>query len=133
MLKKEISIQICKLGIAINANEVCPWMLMRKCLLAMLIRMLVILILILMLLNFNTGNADSDADLCNRILSLCCINLFNVHYTLYFNPFTLKVCVPLINPCGIWFWHCKLQLPELHILPPPLCYADTDENLLYEE
>ena len=70
--KKEISIQICKLGNALNANEECPWMLMRKCLLAMLILMLVILMLILMLLNLNTGYADTDADLYIRIMSLCC-------------------------------------------------------------
>ena len=38
-------------------------MLMRKCLLAMLI---------LMLLNLNTGYADTDADLCIRSMSLCC-------------------------------------------------------------
>ena len=53
-----------------NANEVYPWMLMRKCLLAMLILMLVILMLILMLLNLNTGYADTDADLCIKIMSL---------------------------------------------------------------
>ena len=47
-------------------------MLMRKCLLAMLILMLVILMLILMLLDLNTGYADTDADLCIRIMSLCC-------------------------------------------------------------
>ena len=51
-----------------NTNEVYPWMLMRKYLLAMLILMLVIL----MLLNLNTGYADTDADLCIRIMSLCC-------------------------------------------------------------
>ena len=44
-------------------------MLMRKCLLATLILMLVIL----MLLNLNTGYADTDAELCIRIMSLCCI------------------------------------------------------------
>ena len=49
-------------------------MLMRKCLLAMLILMLVILMLILMLVNLNTGYADIDADLCIRIMSLCCIS-----------------------------------------------------------
>ena len=48
-------------------------MLMRKCLLAMLILMLVILMLILMLFNLNTGYADTDADLCIKIMSLCCI------------------------------------------------------------
>ena len=47
-------------------------MLIRKCLLAMLILMLVILMLIQMLLNLNTGYDDTDADLCIRILSLCC-------------------------------------------------------------
>ena len=46
---------------------------MRQCLLAMLILMLVILMLILMLLNLNTGYADTDADLCIRIMSLCCM------------------------------------------------------------
>ena len=43
---------------------------MRKCLLAMLILMLVILMLIRMLLNLNTGYADTDADLCIRIMYL---------------------------------------------------------------
>ena len=47
-------------------------MLMRKFLQAMLILMLVILMLIMMLLNLNTGSADTDADLCIRIMSLCC-------------------------------------------------------------
>ena len=51
-------------------------MLMSKCLLAMLILMLVILMLILMLLNLNTGYADTDADLCIRIMSLCCTYTF---------------------------------------------------------
>ena len=45
---------------------------MRKCLLTMLILMLIILLLILVLLNLNTGYADIDADLCIRIMSLCC-------------------------------------------------------------
>lgn len=53
-------------GNALNANEVCHWMLMRKCLLAML------MLVILMLLNLNTGYADTDTDLCIRILSLYC-------------------------------------------------------------
>ena len=46
---------------------------MRKCLLAMLIQMLhvFILMLILIVLNLNTGYADTDANLCFRILSLC--------------------------------------------------------------
>ena len=39
---------------------------------AMIILMLVILMLILMLHNLNTGYADTDADLCIRIMSLCC-------------------------------------------------------------
>ena len=38
------------------------WMLMRKCLLALLMLMLVVLMLILMLLNLNTGYADINAD-----------------------------------------------------------------------
>ena len=66
----QISRQICKLGNVFNANEVCPWMLMRKCLLAILMLMLVILMLNQMLLNLNTGYADTD--LCIRIMSLCC-------------------------------------------------------------
>ena len=63
-----------KLGHALNANEAYPFMLIRKCLLAMLILMLVILMLILMLLNLNTDFADTDVDLCIRIMSLCCKN-----------------------------------------------------------
>ena len=42
----------------------------------MLILMLVILMLILMLLNLNTGYADTDADVCIRIMSLCYITVF---------------------------------------------------------
>ena len=68
-LRFQSSIQICKLCNALNANEECPWMFMRKRLLAMLILMVAILKQILMLLNLNTGYADSD--LCIRILSLC--------------------------------------------------------------
>ena len=73
--KKEISIQICKLGNAMNANEACHWMLMRKCLLAMLI---------LMLLNLNTGYTDTDADLCIRIMSLCCMCDFEINAKVFF-------------------------------------------------
>ena len=51
---QQISIQIYKLGKALNANEVCHWMPIRKCLLAMLMLMLIILMLILILLNLNT-------------------------------------------------------------------------------
>ena len=68
--KNQISIQICKLGNALNANDVCSRIQSRKCLLAMLL--LVILMLILVLLNLNTCYADTDADLCIRIMSLCC-------------------------------------------------------------
>ena len=57
-----------------NANEIYPIQLMRKCLLVMLILMLVILMLILMLLNLKTDYADTDADLCIRIMSLYCTN-----------------------------------------------------------
>ena len=53
-------------------------MLMLKCLLAMLILMLVFLMLILMLLNLNTGYADTDADLCIRIMSLCCTSILTM-------------------------------------------------------
>ena len=52
-----------------NANE--------ECLLAMPILMLVFLIL--MLLNLNTGYADTDADLCIRIMSLCCM-VYSMHF-----------------------------------------------------
>ena len=53
---------------------------MKKCLLATLTLMLVILMLILMLLNLNTGYADTDADLCIRIMSLCCTQTFQDLY-----------------------------------------------------
>ena len=39
VLKKQISIETCKLGTVLNSNEVCPWMLMRKGLLAILMLM----------------------------------------------------------------------------------------------
>ena len=55
-----------------NANEE---------MLAMLILMLVILMLILMLLNLNTGYAETNADLCIRIMSLYCT------YIEYLTPF----------------------------------------------
>lgn len=42
-------ILICKLGNALNANEVCPWIPMKKCMLIMLI---------LMLLDLNSGYPD---------------------------------------------------------------------------
>ena len=71
--KRKSAYKICKLDNAMNANEVCWCMLMRKCLLVMLILMLVILMLILMLLNLNTGYADTYADLSIRIMSLCCM------------------------------------------------------------
>ena len=64
-------------------------MLIRKCLLAMLILMLVIL----MLLNLNTGYADTDADLCIRIMSLCCIrHRVKMHY-LFKNLFYSQVWI----------------------------------------
>ena len=31
-----------------------------------------------MLLNLNTGYADTDADLCIKIMSLCCINTISI-------------------------------------------------------
>ena len=43
-----------------NANEACHWMLMRKCLPDPDATYL------------NTGYTDTDADLCIRIMSLCC-------------------------------------------------------------
>ena len=67
-------------------------MLMRKCLLVMLILMLVILMLILMLLNLNTGYADTDADICFRIMSLCCIK--NTSYP-------VKTCLALLEPTAL--------------------------------
>lgn len=48
-----------------NANEACPFKVMKKCLLAMLI--LVIPMLILMLLTLNTDYADTDLSI--RIMS----------------------------------------------------------------
>lgn len=39
--------------------------------------MLILVILIVMLLNFNTDYANTDVDLCIRIMSLCC-NLLNI-------------------------------------------------------
>ena len=63
---KEISIQICKLGSAMNANE------------EML--MLVILMLILMLLKLKTGYADDDTDLYIRIMSLCCTSNLQIKH-----------------------------------------------------
>ena len=88
-----------------NANEVCHWLIMRKCLLAML--MLVILMLILMLLNLNTGYADTDADLCIRIMSLWCTNTFDpVTLNLEFDLF-LKT-LPLFITFEKWvleFWY----------------------------
>ena len=59
-------------------------MLMSKCLLAMLIQMLVILMLILMLVNLNTCYFDTDADLCIRIMSLCCTHVL---YHTWFKKF----------------------------------------------
>ena len=50
----KINIYMCKLNNAMNATEICPSMLLRKCLLTMLMLILVILMLILMLLNLNT-------------------------------------------------------------------------------
>lgn len=54
-----------------NANEACPFKVMKKCLLAMLI--LVIPMLILMLLTLNTDYADTD-------LSIRIINVIVVYH-----------------------------------------------------
>ena len=35
--------------------------------------------LILLLLNFNTGYAGTDADLCFKMMSLCCTNSNSIH------------------------------------------------------
>ena len=105
LLKKEISIQICKLDNVVNSlEEMLPgyadpdagysdaaikliWqvmlilMLILMLVILMLILMLVILMLILMLLNLITCYANTVADLCIRIMSLRCILnvcLFNV-------------------------------------------------------
>ena len=81
---------------------------MRKCLLAMLILMLVILMLILMLLNLNTGYADTYADLCIRIMSLCCTILYVMSGTVsvFYSLFT--ACEPvsrvvLLNKEWVYF------------------------------
>ena len=70
---------------------------MRKCLLAMLILMLVILMLIMMLINLNTGYADTDADLCIRIMSLCCKN-HNIRETAKFVKRSCIDCTFIIVP-----------------------------------
>ena len=74
--KQQISTQICKLVNTMNADEVCPWMLMRRCLLAMLM----LVNLLLMLLYLNIDYADTNEDLCIRIMSLSgtSINFFLV-------------------------------------------------------
>ena len=60
-----------------NEVHVCLWMLMRKCLLAMLM----LVILILMLFNLNTDYVDIDVDLGTRIMSFCCNEPFhNIHW-----------------------------------------------------
>ena len=66
-----MSIEICKLGNVVHANEICPRSLTRKYLLALLMLTPVILMLIPMLPYLSTGNADIDVDLCVRIISLC--------------------------------------------------------------
>ena len=99
MLKKEISIQICKLDNALNANEACPWMLMRKYLLAILILLLIVLMLIIMLLNLNTGYADTDADLCIRIMSLCCNEIAKIHLQ-NLNIFVYRTAEPILAKFG---------------------------------
>ena len=48
---------------SLNANEE---------MLAVLILLLIILMMILMVLNLNIGYADTDADSCIRIMSMCC-------------------------------------------------------------
>ena len=53
---------------------------MRKCLLVILKLMLVTLMLNLMLHNLNTGYADTDADLCIGIMSLCCLKCDYIVY-----------------------------------------------------
>ena len=67
----------CLWGMSVNANEE---------MLVMLVLILVALMLILMLLNLNTGYADTDADLCIRIMSSCCMiqpGVINTRYDLY--------------------------------------------------
>ena len=71
---------------------------MRKCLLAMLILMLVILMLILMLLNLNIGYADTDADSCIRIMSLCC-NIIKAPTPTHGNVPLLKLPILSVTAC----------------------------------
>ena len=66
-IKSQISILICD---ALNANEVCPWMLMRKCLLVMVV--ILMLILMIHVLNLDKGCTYTDADLCIKLMPLYC-------------------------------------------------------------
>ena len=40
--------------------------------------MLILMLVILMLLNLNIGYVDTDADICFRIMSLCCFERKNI-------------------------------------------------------
>ena len=53
-------------------------MLKRRCLLALLMMMLDILMLILLLLNLNADYADTDAELCIKIMSNYVIALYSI-------------------------------------------------------
>ena len=90
MLKKENQHTEMQFGNTMNANEVCPWMLGRKCLLAMLILMLVILMLILMLLNLNTGYADTDDDLCTVYQGFFRVHPFSAMFARVSNSWKIK-------------------------------------------
>lgn len=55
-----------------NVSEICPKMLIRKQLLAILINVLISLMLILIVVNLNTDYANTDTNCCIRMIPLCC-------------------------------------------------------------
>ena len=58
-----------------------------------MLAMLILMLVILMLLNLNTGYADTDADLCIRIMSLCCIRHRVKMHHLFKNLFYSQVWI----------------------------------------
>ena len=119
---------ICKLkhvGTASNVNEVCPWILMRECLLVMLILILVIL----MLFNLNTGYSDTDADLYIKVTSLCCILPFIMaslsQYTILYTTQWAKAT------CGKRKSKIYNKLYILHLAGLPNGFLDENGSVMY--
>ena len=79
---------------------------MRECLMAMMILMLVILMLTLLLLNLNTSYADTCANLCIRMLSLCCI-LCLYEWLTYKVVFKKKRIFNIFSPKYLLFYTCS--------------------------